>query len=137
MNKTHLKITAPNGIFYEGDIHIVTLRTANGYIGIQPNRAPLFSSIEIGTLTIGAVDGQPLQSFYIGGGIIYADRSKINIITDDIINAKEIDIKRAQDDVEFLSNSIKNNKDTVDLVKLETKLKKALFRVQTYNLFNK
>lgn len=52
-NTTHLIITVPSGIYYEGDVEIVTLKTATGYMGIQPNISPIFSSIEIGTLTIG------------------------------------------------------------------------------------
>ncbi|MGZ9755638.1 ATP synthase F1 subunit epsilon [Mycoplasma sp. 394] len=135
-NTSYLKITAPNGIVYEGKVYIVTLKTPKGYIGLQPNRSPLFSSIEIGTLKIETSKSDTL-TYYIGGGIVYADQHKINIITDDIIDVKKIDIERAKKDAASLTEAIKSNKDTVDLALLETKLKKALFRVDTYNLFNK
>lgn len=137
MNAIYLKIIIPNGVFYEGEIDILTLKTARGYIGIQKGHSPFFSSVEIGNLTINWSNSEKSQNFYIGGGIIYADQKKINIITDDIINAKDIDINRAKSEIENLQTQIKQNKDTVDILKLETKLKKALFRVETYNLYNK
>ncbi|WP_322902741.1 hypothetical protein [Mycoplasmopsis felis] len=46
-------------------------------------------------------------------------------------------MNRAKSEIENLQTQIKQNKDTVDILKLETKLKKALFRVETYNLYNK
>ncbi|WAM09662.1 hypothetical protein ONA24_06930 [Mycoplasmopsis cynos] len=35
MATTHLNITIPSGIFFEGDVEIVTLRSSTGYIGLQ------------------------------------------------------------------------------------------------------
>lgn len=49
----HLTITIPSGVFYEGDVEIVTLKNAAGYIGLQAGHTPLFSSVEIGSLIIG------------------------------------------------------------------------------------
>ncbi|WP_027121608.1 ATP synthase F1 subunit epsilon [Mycoplasma leonicaptivi] len=136
-NTTHLKITVPNGIFYEGDVEIVTLKTPSGYIGIQKGRSPLFSSIEIGVLTIGHSTDDNHIKCYIGGGLVYVEKDKVNIITDDIINIDNIDISRAQKDKENIEMVLSNNKDTIDILKLETKLKKTLYRIQSYNLYKK
>ncbi|WP_117275512.1 ATP synthase F1 subunit epsilon [Mycoplasmopsis edwardii] len=136
-NTTHLIITVPSGIYYEGDVEIVTLKTATGYMGIQPNISPIFSSIEIGTLTIGWNNSDNSEKYYIGGGLVYAENKKINIITDDIIKVSEIDILRAQKEKEELEKIIsQSNKDNVDITKLETKLKKTLYRIESYNFMN-
>ncbi|SJZ42867.1 F0F1 ATP synthase subunit epsilon [Mycoplasmopsis verecunda] len=138
-NNVHLTITIPSGIFYEGNVNIVTLKTASGYIGLQAGRTPLFSNIEIGNLTIGWSGKPDTMTCYIGGGLVYADANKINIITDDIINVKNIDIQRAlrdrDDFLRRLEEAVHNN--SVLKLKLETKLKKALLKIDAYNNFNK
>lgn len=137
VNKTHLIITIPSGIFYEGDVEIVTLKTATGYMGIQANKSPIFSSIDLGTLTIGWNNDENSEKYYIGGGLVYAGGSKINIITDDIIKVSDIDLKRAQEEKAALEKAIsESNKDNVDIAKLETKLKKTLFRIEACTYLN-
>ncbi|MFV8414235.1 MULTISPECIES: ATP synthase F1 subunit epsilon [Mycoplasma] len=138
-NNVHLIITVPSGIFYEGDVNIVTLKTASGYIGLQAGRTPLFSNIEIGNLTIGWDNHPDTIKCYIGGGLVYADANKINIITDDIINVKNIDVQRALKDRDNVLRQLEeaSHNDSIDKLKLETKLKKALLKIDAYNNFNK
>ena len=82
---THLKISTPKGVFFDGDVDIVTLKTANGYIGIQKNRLPFISNIEISTMYINSVASNNQKICAIGGGLIYVEREYIDIFTDDII----------------------------------------------------
>ncbi|TQC54880.1 ATP synthase F1 subunit epsilon [Mycoplasmopsis cynos] len=138
MATTHLNITIPSGIFFEGDVEIVTLRSSTGYIGLQPNRSPLFSSIDIGILTIGWSTDESSEKYYIGGGLVYAEAKKINIITDDIINLKDIDINQVIKEKEALEKTIlQSAKGDVDIEKLEIQLKKTLFKIDSYNILNK
>ncbi|QCZ36668.1 ATP synthase F1 subunit epsilon [Mycoplasma nasistruthionis] len=139
MQTIHLTVTTPQQIFYEGDVEIVTLKTAIGYIGLQANRTPMFSNIEVGHLVIGWEKDDSSIKCYIGGGLVYADAEKINIITDDIIDVKNIDLQRALKEKEILSKEIEKaaHNQQVDRLKLETKLKKALLRIETYNTYNK
>ncbi|WLP85880.1 F0F1 ATP synthase subunit epsilon [Mycoplasma seminis] len=138
-DKVYLTITVPSGIFYEGSVDIVTLKTASGYIGLQAGRTPLFSNVEMGNLTIGWENKPETIRCYIGGGLVYADATKINIITDDIINVKNIDVQRALRDRDRLIRQIEEalHNASVDKLKLETKLKKALLKIDAYNNFNK
>ncbi|WP_406613578.1 ATP synthase F1 subunit epsilon [Mycoplasma corogypsi] len=133
----HLTITVPSGVFYEGDVPIVTLKTAVGYIALQPGREPLFSSVEIGNVFIGWKSSPECITCVIGGGLVYADKEKINIITDDIINVKNIDLVRAQNDRDKLQAMLSDKKSDTDISKLELKLKKTLSRIDSYNLYNK
>ncbi|VEU70318.1 ATP synthase F1 subunit epsilon [Mycoplasmopsis glycophila] len=138
MSKVKLTITTPNGIFYEGETEIVSLKTALGYIGLQAHRTPLFSNIEIGKLVIGYESDPNSIKCSIGGGIVYADSEKVNIITEDIIDARNIDLARAQKDRDLIMAQLSSaKKDNIDLSKLEVKLKKTLSRIDTYNQFNK
>ncbi|MEE3928100.1 ATP synthase F1 subunit epsilon [Mycoplasmopsis ciconiae] len=133
MKKTvHLTILTPDAKFYEGDVSLVTLKAGNGYIGLQPNRAPFFSNIDVGFLTIENEKSPNYAKFTIGGGLVYADSSTINIITDDIIDFKNIDIARAKRDKEWAEKELLKY-DNDKNVLLELKLKKALSRIDAYN----
>lgn len=59
--KTKLRISTPNGIFFEDDVYMVTLKTSEGYIGLQYNRMPFISSIEISTLYINIDNNSSLE----------------------------------------------------------------------------
>ncbi|APJ38248.1 ATP synthase F1 subunit epsilon [Mycoplasmopsis pullorum] len=133
-NKVYLTITTPDKVFFEGKVKIVTLKTADGYIGLQPNRSPLFSNIEIGSLNINQSGDPDYQKFFIGGGLVYADAGQINIITDDVINYNDIDLHRAERDRNWALNELKNKKySATDEMRLELKLKKALSRIEAYH----
>ncbi|VEU74428.1 ATP synthase epsilon subunit [Mycoplasmopsis citelli] len=138
-NKTYLTITTPNKVFFSGETEIVTLKIADGYIGIMPNITPIFSSIETGKLTIGYLNDSNSIKCYIGSGLIYADKDKVNIITDDIIKADDIDLERAKKDLAFYEEAISKAKATssADTQKFEVKLKKAISRIDIYNQFHK
>ncbi|WAM10715.1 ATP synthase F1 subunit epsilon [Mycoplasmopsis cynos] len=102
------------------------------------NRSPLFSSIDIGILTIGWSTDESSEKYYIGGGLVYAEAKKINIITDDIINLKDIDINQVIKEKEALEKTIlQSAKGDVDIEKLEIQLKKTLFKIDSYNILNK
>ena len=47
MSTFKLTISTPYGLFYEKEVDIVTLKTSEGYIGLQKNRIPFISAIEI------------------------------------------------------------------------------------------
>ncbi|RIV16648.1 ATP synthase F1 subunit epsilon [Mycoplasmopsis gallopavonis] len=132
-----LTITTPNGIFYEGTTEIVSLRTASGYIGLQSGRTPLFSSVETGSLIIGWENNPSSIKCFIGGGLVYADSNKINIITDDITDVRQIDLAQAERERDKIKQQLSSKKDNIDISKLEIKLKKTLSRIETYNQFNK
>lgn len=139
MAQTHLTITTPAKVFFSGDVDIVTLKIADGYIGILPNISPIFSSVETGRLTIGYEKDPNSIKCYIGSGILYADQNRINIITDDIIKASDIDLARAQNDLKMYQEELEKIKQNSsgDTMKLEVKLKKAISRIDVYNSSNK
>lgn len=83
MNKIRLRILMPGGTFYDDDVCIVTLKTSEGYIGLQANKLPFISNIEISTLYINKIDKTNLCAA-IGGGIVFAEKEYIDIFTDDI-----------------------------------------------------
>lgn len=135
--KVKLTITTPKEIFFQDEVDIVTLKTPEGYIGLQANRSPFFTNIEIGKLYINFKNSDNHKQCAVGGGLVYADAYKINIITDDILYVEQIDIEKAQKEKEYALEQLKKHNDQETSIKFETKLKKALLKIEAYNSLNK
>ncbi|MGY5139571.1 ATP synthase F1 subunit epsilon [Mycoplasmopsis gallinarum] len=129
---TRLKITTPNEIFFDGDIIALNLKTKEGALTILPEHSAIVSNIDVCKMTI-SLENHQEKICSIGSGLISADKSEINIITDDIIAGDKIDIKRAETDKEKALAALKKYKNTKDEALFELKLRKAINRIEIYN----
>ncbi|MBU4689798.1 ATP synthase F1 subunit epsilon [Mycoplasma zalophidermidis] len=128
-----LSISTLEGIFYEGDVRSVNLSTVTGgAIMLQPNRTPFISNIAVGKLSINEPNDPDYKLCVIGGGVVFADSKRIKIITDDIIDSKDIDINRAKRDREEALAHLKET-DKDDKAKFELQLRKAIARINISN----
>lgn len=126
--KTKLKISTPNGVFYENEVDIVTLKTVEGYIGLQYGRMPFISTIEISPMYI-TIDGER-KIAAIGGGLVFVEKSYIDIFTDDIGWKEDLDKSQIQKLIDEAHKKLNEEKiDNVQRQKNELVLKKALNRL--------
>lgn len=130
MSTFKLTISTPYGLFYEKEVDIVTLKTSEGYIGLQKNRIPFISAIEISSLFI-KVDGTT-KIAAIGGGIVFVEKDYIDIFTDDIqwkehLNKSEI--QAIIDEANRKLQVLKTN--NVEKYKTELTLKRAMNKLET------
>ena len=130
MSTFKLTISTPYGLFYEKEVDIVTLKTSEGYIGLQKNRIPFISAIEISSLFI-KVDGTT-KIAAIGGGIVFVEKDYIDIFTDDIqwkeyLNKSEI--HAIIDETNQKLQALKN--DNIEKYKTELTLKRAMNKLET------
>ena len=130
MSTFKLTISTPYGLFYEKEVDIVILKNSEGYIGLQKNRIPFISAIEISSLFI-KVDGTT-KIAAIGGGIVFVEKDYIDIFTDDIqwkehLNKSEIQaiIDEANQKLQALKN------DNIEKYKTELTLKRAMNKLET------
>ena len=131
---THLKISTPQGIFFDGDVDIVTLKTANGYIGIQKNRLPFISNVEISIMYINSKLSNNEKICAIGGGLVYVEREYIDIFTDDICYKEDLDETIIRKLISQTEKNLKLKISTAETLKNELLLKKALNKITTINL---
>lgn len=130
MKKIKLTISTPKGIFFEQDVDIVTVKTPNGYIGLQRNRLPFISSIEISTMFI--KNNSENKVVAIGGGIVFVEKTYIDIFTDDIEwkeNLNKTEIEKIIEETQRRLEQIK--KDNIERNKHELMLKKAINKLDT------
>ena len=128
---TRLRITTPYGIFYDDDIEIVTVKTTEGYIGLQYNHVPFISTIVISTLYIKNNSSQQKVAA-IGGGIIFVEKEYIDIFTDDISWKEDLNEKIIEQDINLVKTKIDQEKSQeISRKKNELKLKKLLNQLET------
>lgn len=134
---TKLRISTPNGLFYDGDIYMVTLKTSEGYIGLQYNHIPFISSIEISTIYICDDKNAPLEKqkkAAIGGGIVFSEKTYIDIFTDDIQWVEKIVRSDVEKQIEIATKKLQDkNSDITERHKNELVLKKAFNRLSSLN----
>ena len=130
MSTFKLTISTPYGLFYEKEVDIVTLKTSEGYIGLQKNRIPFISAIEISSLFI-KVDGTT-KIAAIGGGIVFVEKDYIDIFTDDIQwkeNLNKSEIQAIIDEANQKLQALQNN--NIEKYKTELTLKRAMNKLET------
>lgn len=93
-NLTHLRIITPTGVFFDGDVSIVTVRTLSGEMGILRGKSPIITPLAIADLYIGPKSDK--KQCAISGGVMQANQTSVLIITDAIEYKDKIDLERAE-----------------------------------------
>lgn len=125
-----LKIMTPSGIFWDEPVEIVTVKTTEGYIGLQKNKSPFVASLDIAELLINPQSSNKHKICAIAGGLVIANTDHINIITDAIEYKEKIDLSRAEKAKRHAEQSIKSVKSEAEHQLASIALKRALNRIE-------
>jgi F-type H+-transporting ATPase subunit epsilon len=131
---THLKISTPKGVFFDGDVDIVTIKTIDGFIGIQKNRLPFISNIEISTMYINSKSSGNEKICAIGGGLIYVEREYVDIFTDDIVFKEDLDENLIKNLILETEKKLKAKISASETIRNELLLKKAANKMATFHI---
>ena len=96
LNPLKLKILTPDGIFFNDNIEIVSVKTTEGNIGILHGHIPLIASIAISQLHINDPTSNNYRKCAISGGLLCVKPTEVTIITDTIEYQDDIDLSRAE-----------------------------------------
>ena len=127
--KTNLRIITPQGIFYNNQVEIVTLKTTEGFIGLMKNKSPFIASLDIANLLINSKKSKKFLECAIAGGIVKVDRNNVLIITDAIEEKTKISKSRAKKSKLKAEQIIKSKKSDYEIHMAEIDLKKAINRL--------
>lgn len=121
----HLKIIAPERIFYEDDVSLVEFRTTEGEIGVYPGHIALTSIIAPGIMKIHTLSGDIKEAALMEGfSEILAD--KVTILAEVVEWPEEIDINRAKEAQIRAERRIKDADGDID--RAELALKRSIVR---------
>ncbi len=89
-NTIHVDIVSAEGELFSGAAVAVFAAASQGDIGIYPRHAPLLSLLKPGEVRVQTPDGQE-QHFFVGGGAIEVQPTKVTVLADTALRARDID----------------------------------------------
>src|SRR3989475_7310572 len=91
----HLEVITPERQVYEDDVDMVIAPGSEGYLGILPHHAPLFTTLGPGEFRVkkGGVE----QVLAVFGGFMDVRADRVVVLTEAAEHAEEIDAQRAQE----------------------------------------
>jgi F-type H+-transporting ATPase subunit epsilon len=91
----HLEVITPERKVYEEDVDMVVAPASEGYVGILPHHAPLFTTLGPGEFRVkrGGVE----EILAVFGGFMDVRADRVVVLTDAAEHAEEIDATQAQE----------------------------------------
>jgi F-type H+-transporting ATPase subunit epsilon len=85
-----VEIVSAEGEIFCGPATLVVAPASQGDIGVAPRHAPLLSMLKPGEVRVHLPDGTE-QFFFVGGGAIEVQPTKVTVLADTALRAKDID----------------------------------------------
>jgi F-type H+-transporting ATPase subunit epsilon len=98
------RIITPEETIFDGEADLVIARIADGELGVLVDHAPLVSTVEIGDVRIHQDDERHI--FATSDGFFKVSENLVQILVEEAIPAKEIDVNEAENRVEEASREI-------------------------------
>ena len=89
-NTIHVDIVSAEGEIFSGPAKMVFLPAAEGELGVAPRHAPLLALLKAGEVRVQPPDGDE-QSFYVGGGALEVQPTKVTVLADTAARAADLD----------------------------------------------
>ena len=86
----HVDIVSAEGELFSGSAAAVFAAASQGDLGIYPRHAPLLTLLKPGEVRVQPPEGDE-QHFFVGGGVLEVQPSKVTILADTALRAKDID----------------------------------------------
>jgi F-type H+-transporting ATPase subunit epsilon len=93
-----LEIATPEKQLVEGPVLEAQIPCLDGFIGVLPGHAPLISELRPGVLTYTTNTETKVLAVY--GGFVEVLPDRIRVLADDAERKEDIDLKRAQEELE-------------------------------------
>ena len=124
---THLKVIAPERVFFEGDAEMVELNTVEGEMGILPGHIPLTTIVAPGVLRI--INGDEEKEAALLSGFIEIRKDSVTILAEACEWPEEIDVNRANEARIRAERRLADGSGDINIAKSEVALRRALTRL--------
>jgi F-type H+-transporting ATPase subunit epsilon len=86
----HVDIVSAEGELFSGAALEVFAPASQGDLGILPRHAPLLTLLKPGEVRVRTPDGEQ-QHFFVGGGALEVQPSRVTVLADTALRARDID----------------------------------------------
>jgi F-type H+-transporting ATPase subunit epsilon len=114
MTTIQVEIVSAEGHIWSGEANLVIAPARMGEVGIAPRHAPLMTSLKAGDLRVQR-EGQEELFFYITGGILEVQPSRVTVLADTALRAEQLDESAADEARRQAEEALKGATDKQDL----------------------
>jgi len=125
----HVDIVSAEGELFSGAASMVFAPASQGALGIAPRHAPLLTLLKPGEVTVQTPEGER-HHFFVGGGALEVQPSKVTVLADTAIRAKDLAEAAALEAKQRVEEALKDKSGHIDqaealaeLVRLTEQLK--------------
>ena len=127
MNSFPLKIVTPDGLAFDGNAEMLTVRTTTGDLGIQAGHISCVAPLGMGRATV--ITGGKRRYAACIGGMVSVVNGHVTLVPTTFEWAEGIDVERAAASESRAKNVLKQKDATDTEIRLaEARLKRALVR---------
>jgi F-type H+-transporting ATPase subunit epsilon len=127
MTTIQVEIVSAEGHIWSGEANLVIAPARMGEVGIAPRHAPLMTSLKAGDLRVQR-EGQEELFFYITGGILEVQPSRVTVLADTALRAEQLDESAADEARRQAEEALKGATDKQDLAHAQQQLAEAAAR---------
>ena len=125
----HLEIITPERRVYDDDVDMVVAPASEGYVGILPHHAPLFTTLGPGEFRVkrGGVE----EALAVFGGFMEVRANHVVVLTESAEHGEEIDRRRAEEARESAQRALAAGPaSAADEMRARAALQRALIRLR-------
>jgi F-type H+-transporting ATPase subunit epsilon len=100
-------IVSAEGELFSGPATMVFASASQGELGIAPRHAPLLTLLKPGEVTVQTPEGER-QHFFVGGGALEVQPTKVTVLADTAIRAKDLDEAAAVEAKQRVEEALKD-----------------------------
>jgi F-type H+-transporting ATPase subunit epsilon len=104
---------------------MVYLPAAEGEIGVAPRHAPLLALLKAGEVRVQLPDGGAEISFYVGGGALEVQPTRVTVLADTAARAHDLDEAAALAARARAEEALAAKSDLIDLAEAQAELVRA------------
>jgi F-type H+-transporting ATPase subunit epsilon len=123
-----LTIVTPERSLVNEQVDELQLPGAEGYLGVLPGHAPLFTELKVGELSYRK--GTNWTSLVVAWGFAEVFQDQVRVLAETAERAQEIDLERARRAKERAEERLKQGGSDVDYDRARIALQRALIRIQ-------
>ena len=129
----HVDVVSAEEKIYSGIAEMVFAPAMMGEVGITPHHAPVLTLMKPGDVRIREKGGKMI-SFFISGGILEVQPHGVNILSDTVLRAGDIDEKEARIAMERAEQALKGEREKLDFAEAYAQLTEALAKLRVLEL---
>ena len=120
----HVDIVSAEGELFSGPAAAVFAAASQGDIGIYPRHAPLLTLLKPGEVRVETPEGEE-QHFFVGGGALEVQPSKVTILADTALRAKDIDEAAALAAKQRAEDALRDKAGHISIAEAQAELARA------------